>query len=159
MELAMLGTGLLVGAWLCLVVVRALAPRLMLEVHRSLLPYQDTVRAVEKAVRDSGWVLTDSKNFTESLEKQGALLPRKVHLIKLCKPDYALEVLQQEPRVACLMPCTLAIFEDPDGLVHISKMNTRIMGKLFGGVVARVMGGPVAREERAMLDGIVRGRR
>jgi len=38
------------------------------------------------------------------------------------------------------MPCTLAVYEADDGKVYISKMNTGLMGKLFGGTVAEVVG-------------------
>ncbi len=58
--------------------------------------------------------------------------------------------------LAARMPCTLADYEDDDGSVHVSKMNTGLMGKVFGGTVVKVMGGAVSRDEARMLEAVVR---
>jgi hypothetical protein len=60
-------------------------------------------------------------------------------------------VLSDNRRMACLMPCTVAVYESDDGRIVISKMNTGLMGRVFGGPVARVMGKQVAADEKKML--------
>jgi len=39
--------------------------------------------------------------------------------------------------------------------VYLSKMNTGLMGTMFGGTVAEVMGGPVAADEKAILASVL----
>ena len=56
--------------------------------------------------------------------------------------------------LACLMPCTIAVYEADGDRVMMSKMNTGLMGKVFGGTVARVMGSYVASDEDRMLKEI-----
>lgn len=156
MAMTFLIVGFVLGALAAYEAARFLAPGLMIEDRESALSFEDTVRTLEGAVREAGWVLSDSKDFNRSLEKEGAVLEPRIHLIKLCKPSYAVEVLKEERRVACLMPCTFAVYEDDAGRVRVSKMNTGLMGKLFGGAVRRVMGESVSKEEKAMLRGILR---
>jgi hypothetical protein len=53
-----------------------------------------------------------------------------------------------------MMPCGIAVWEDDEGGVWISRMNTGLMGKIFGGTIARVMGGMVARDESKITAGV-----
>lgn len=135
----------------------ALMRRQMIQVHRSPHSFEDTVSRLEQAIGQSGWVLSDSKRLNDSFEKNNVFFAPKVHLVKLCEPRHATEVLQDSRHIACLMPCTFAVYEDDSGQVWVSKMNTRLMGKVFGGTVARVMGGTVADTEEAMLQAALKG--
>ncbi len=50
-----------------------------------------------------------------------------------------------------------AVYKGDDGKVYVSGMNTRLMGTMFGGNVADVMGGQVARDEAKILSSVVKG--
>lgn len=67
----------------------------------------------------------------------------------------AKEVLTANPEMSTLMPCAWGVYQK-DGKVFITGMNTRLMGKLFGGTIARVMGGSVAQDEAAILKQVIR---
>ena len=41
--------------------------------------------------------------------------------------------------VAALMPCRVSFYEKADGKVYISRMNSGLMAKTFGGLIAEVM--------------------
>ncbi len=127
----------------------------MIEVHKSLHGFDETVSRLERAVIGAGWLLSDSKRMNDTFEKKEVFFKPKVHLIKLCEPHHATEVLKDNRRVACLMPCTFAVYEDDDGAVFISRTNTRLMGRVFGGSIARVMGGEVAKAEQEMLKTVL----
>jgi len=147
-----LGVGLAAaGGWL-------LMPRLMLNVHRSKFSFDDTVQRVQNAVKRQGWVVTGTRDMQESLAKHGRHLGRRVKIVELCHPGYALDVLGTDRELSAMMPCAIAVYEGDDGQTYISKMNTGLMGKMFGGNVGRVMGGPVARDEEAILAEVVDGR-
>lgn len=126
----------------------------MIVTHPSRFDFQTTIEKVENAIKDAGWSLVESKRLNDNLEKHGVNFTPQVHLIKLCKAQYAAEVLTDNRHLACLMPCTIAIYEAEGGRVMLSKMNTGVMGKVFGGTVARVMGGYVAADEERMLKDI-----
>ncbi len=125
-------------------------------VHRkSRYGFEDTVSRVERAIEKAGWVLAGSKRFNESLAKHGVNFAPRIQLISLCRAEYAEGVLRGSRHMACLMPCTFAVYEADDGSVRISKMNTGLMGRVFGGTVARIMGGKVGPEETRILQDIV----
>jgi uncharacterized protein (DUF302 family) len=151
MDVASLVAGGILGIVLSSGFFVVLARSRMIEIHKSPLSFDETVARLEGAIRSAGWMVPASKRLNESLEKREVFLPRQVHLISLCEPHLAAEVLADSRHLACLMPCTFAVYQGDDGAVYVSKMNTRMMGKVFGGTVDRVMGRAVSREERGML--------
>jgi uncharacterized protein (DUF302 family) len=146
--------GVLLGAALCGMLMFLVMPSMMLEVNRSRLGFDETVAQLEKAVVDEGWAHKGTSDITAELSRAGKPIDYRVKVIRLCKPEYANRVLASDPFVACLMPCAIAVWEQPDGTVKYSKMNTGLMGKMFGGTIAEVMGGAVSEDEHAMLEGI-----
>ena len=149
--------GTLLGAVLTGLAVWTFMPGMMLNVGESKLPFDETVAAIQKAVERQGWVLSATNDMRKSLVKHGRAFDRQVKVIQLCHPDYAKRVLTDNRELAALMPCSIAVYEGDDGKVYISKMNTGLMGKMFGGTVAEVMGGAVAKDEKAILAGVLRG--
>ena len=54
------------------------------------------------------------------------------------------------------MPCTMAVWEGDDGKVYLSEMNMGLMAKMFGGNIAKVMGGSVVHDEEQILEGLLK---
>jgi hypothetical protein len=54
-----------------------------------------------------------------------------------------------------MLPCALGVYEGEDGKVFISGMNVGLMGKMFGGNIAKVMGN-VSDEEKQILQGVIK---
>jgi hypothetical protein len=50
-----------------------------------------------------------------------------------------------------MMPCTIAVYEKANGSVALGTLNAGLLGRLFGGVVAEVMAGPVARAQQRFV--------
>lgn len=130
-------------------------PKLMLVTHKSRLGFNEALNALEKTIADNGWSSPGTIDLCASMEKHGVECPRRVAVVQMCHPEYAKEVLTTDPHVSALMPCAIAVWESEDGAVHFSKMNTGLMGKLFGGTIAKVMGGKVSKDEQAILQGLV----
>jgi len=147
--------GLVLGILLAAVAVWLLMPGMMIVSKESSLSFDETVSAIEKAITDQGWISSGTTDMQLSLAKHGNEFPYQVKIIKLCHPQYAKDVLTTDRYVACLMPCSIAVWEGDDGKVYISKMNTGLMGKMFGGNIATVMGERVARDEQAILAGVL----
>ncbi len=131
---------------------------LMITEHDSPLGFDETVAGLERSIKENGWVVAGSRDLNKSMKKNGVDFGPKVRLIELCKPPYAAEVLEDDRHLACLMPCTIAVYQGEDGAVKISKMNTGLMGKVFGGTVSRVMGGSVSSEEEKILSAVLEGK-
>jgi uncharacterized protein (DUF302 family) len=50
------------------------------------------------------------------------------------------------------MPCTISVYEKSDGKVYIGTMNAELLGKMFGGTVAEIMGDSVAADQRKIIE-------
>ncbi len=121
----------------------------------SALEFDETVQAVESGIEAAeGWSSPGTRNLNEMMANNGVEFGPRVRLVEMCKAPYAAEVLRDDRRMATLMPCVVAVWEKDDGSVWISKMNSGLLGKVFGGAVGRVMGRLIPGEEEAILRAI-----
>ena len=95
-------------------------------------------------------------DMNNSIAQHGVDFKPRVKLVKLCNAEYAKSVLTTDRYVSCLMPCTMAVWEGDDGKVYLSEMNMSLMAKMFGGNIAKVMGGKVAGDEEEILEGLLK---
>lgn len=116
------------------------------------LGFEESVAALEKSIKGNGWEHAGTSRLSDSIEKKGYGIGRKVAVVKLCHPKYAQEVLASDRYLSALMPCSVALWEGDDGKVRYSKMNTGLIAPVFGGTVRRVMGGSVAADEHKILS-------
>jgi len=150
-----LGLGLLTGAVLMAVLTVVVMRRAMIQVTASPLGFEETLAALDRGVeRAEGWSSPGKRDLNGMMRKHGIEFGPRVTLVEVCKARYAREVLTDDRRMATLMPCALAVYEDDGGKVWISKMNTGLMGRVFGGTVGRVMGSFVSKEEESILSEI-----
>lgn len=143
--------GFVIGAALAGFLGWSLMPGMMIHEKPSKLGFDETVSALEKSIVDNGWTHSGTRDLQKSLARQGVEFPHRVKVVELCKPEYAADVLGTDRYVATLMPCAIAVYENQAGQVMISSMNTGLMGKMFGGNIAEVMGEFVARDEARIL--------
>ena len=66
---------------------------------------------------------------------------KPVTVIELCQPKHAGKILKRDEnrKVTSLMPCRVSVYETSDGNVVVSRMNSGLVSKLFGGEIAEVM--------------------
>jgi len=156
-KLAIAGIGgVFAGAAICVAVLMAAMPSLMIRTYESRLGFDQTVADLETAVKSAGWHVSGVVDMNKSMATQGVQFTPRVTLIKLCKAEYAQSVLSTDRQVSTMMPCTISVWEDEHGKVNISKLNTALMGRVFGGNVADVMGGKVSTDEKKMLAGLIK---
>lgn len=146
--------GVVLGAGGAAVLVRVLLPRLMIVTRPSRLSFDETVAAVQGGAAREGWSVPNTLDLKANLAKKGENLKPRVTVVQLCKAPYARSVLETDRHVSCLMPCSFGVWEGDDGRVRVSKMNTGLIGRLFGGNVSAVMSGRVAGEEASILKDI-----
>ncbi len=148
--------GVFLGVALAALAGWAAMPRMMLTVHQSKYPDVDkTCQELKMAIEAAGWSCPGIRDMNKSMAKHGVQHDRPVRIVELCRADYAHDVLGGNPEVSTLMPCAFGVYEGADGKVYISGMNTGLMGKMFGGTIAEVMGTKVSQDEEKILEGIV----
>lgn len=145
------------GVILAGIVFWTMMPKMMLTVNESKLGFEETVAAISESAIERGWLVPKIYDIQKSLYNKGYEDMTKVKIISLCQPHHAYSILRDDnnKKITAIMPCRIGIYETADGRVYISKMNTGLMSKMFGGTIAEVMGG-VAKEEAEMIESIIK---
>jgi uncharacterized protein (DUF302 family) len=148
--------GLIVGVLFAVIVGWQSMPGMMLVTHRSRYDtVEETCIQLKAAIEENGWNCPAIWDMNLTMEKHGVTMERPVKIVELCKAEYAKDVLLTNPEVSALMPCAWGVYEGDDGKIYISGMNMGLMGKMFGGNIAKVMGGSVSKEEARMLGSVI----
>ncbi len=149
--------GLIAGMALAGIAGWLLMPGMMLTVHQSRYDsVEETCKHLTDAIEANGWKSPAVRNMNKAMAKSGVQMDNQVRIVELCNAKYAKDVLTTNPEVSTLMPCAWGVYKGKDGKVYISGMNMGLMGKMFGGNIARVMGGSVSVDEEKMLGGVIR---
>lgn len=109
--------GLVGGIALTLAVGWQAMPGLMLTEYPSPYSVDDTVDAIVSNIKKAGWTVVSVKPVHEAVSSDTGVTRRPVHVIKLCQPEYARRILQQDSNlvVSAMMPCVISVYEKEDG--------------------------------------------
>jgi uncharacterized protein (DUF302 family) len=150
-------SGLVIGSVLVGIIVWLSMPSMMIVVHQSRYDSIDeTCNRLKAAIEANGWESPAIRNMNNSMAKQGIHMDKQVRIVELCNAKYAKDVLMTNPEVSTLMPCAWGVYEGKDGKIYLSGMNMGLMGKMFGGNIAKVMGGAVSKDEEKILKDVIR---
>ncbi len=151
--------GFIAGAISLGVIAVIAIPKLMIVSNESRYGFDETVVRIEQNIQKAGWNHKGTNLMSEEISmRSGKGIGVRVAGIKLCKASYAKDILEAEGSrfASCLMPCTISVWESDTGKVYVSKMNTGLMGKMFGGKITEIMAGKVGPEEQSMLKDIIK---
>lgn len=134
--------GFIVGVVVTGVVVWNMMPGMML--HERLSPYgvEETVNKIKENASAKGWVIPSVKPLHKSVLKHGGGELPPIMLVNLCQPDHAFNILKEDAnkKISVFMPCTISVYQKSDGKAYVGTMNADLLGEMFGGAVAEVMG-------------------
>ena len=132
-------------------------PKMMFVTKQSKYNFLDTVKKLEKSILDNNWGHRGTWHVHNDFKEKEIEFKPRIANVNLCKAPYAAEILNIEKHrfSAALMPCAFSVWEDDDGKAYVTKMNTGLMGPMFGGAIARIMGKVVSKEEKQILKNIV----
>ncbi len=148
----------LVGFLVGIVLVSALGwimmPGMML--HETLSPYtvNETVEKIKTSALAEGWVVAGVKPLHKAVKKHGGYDIPPVMLINLCQADHAYNILKEDDNkvLSVMMPCTISVYQKGDGKTYIGSMNAGLLGTMFGGTIAEIMGKQVAAQQQIFVD-------
>ena len=128
-------------------------PGMML--HENLSPYgiEETINKIKENAMSKGWVIPSVKPLHKSVLKYGGGELRPVMLVNLCQPNHAFNILREDGNkiISVFMPCTISVYQKSDGKTYIGTMNAGLLGEIFGGTVADVMG-EVAVDQQSFIE-------
>lgn len=142
----------LAGSLAALLAVALVFPALMLHEAASPLSVDETVARIRENAAKTGWTVTKEYDFQASIKEKTGADVGPVKVVEMCQPGYAAGLLSSDgnKKVAVMMPCAVAVYRVADGGTRVASMNVGLMGRLFGGEIARVMA-LVAADDRAIL--------
>ncbi|MGD9297864.1 MAG: DUF302 domain-containing protein [Chromatiales bacterium] len=150
--------GLIIGFLMMGVAVWFLMPAMMINVHKSQYGFEETVTAVETAVAaQEGWKVAKTFDIQKNIVDAGHTDMTRVKIVTLCNPHYANRILSDDADkvVTTMMPLGIGVYKTSDGSVYMSEMNVGLVGMMFGGTIAEVMGD--ASKDIAMMMTAVSG--
>ncbi|MCD4848944.1 MAG: DUF302 domain-containing protein [Candidatus Aegiribacteria sp.] len=139
------------GAALVGIVGISVAPGMMINESESLYSYDDTVEIIQAEAETLGWKIPAVHVISNSVAGGGYDVA-PVTVIELCKVDLAGQILSDDESrvVSSMMPCRVAVYETSEGDVIVSRMNTGMMSKLFGGDIERLMADATSETEQIL---------
>ena len=149
-------SGLIVGAVFLGAIMWLSMPGMMLVVHQSRYDsVEETCEQLKASIEANGWTNPAVRNMNKSMAEHNVHMDREIRIVELCNAKYAKDILMTNPEVSTLMPCAWGVYEGEDGKIYISGMNMGLMGKMFGGNIAKIMGGSVSKDEKQMLKDVI----
>lgn len=133
--------GMVAGMVLMGLIVWFAMPSVMVVKHRSSQSYDKTVAALSGAITSKkDWRVLTVNDYQKSTAAFGAI--ERAGSINICNPRYASKVLanDRDRGVTAFMPLGIGVYEDKQGRVFIASLNVTLLGKMFGGTIADVMG-------------------
>lgn len=132
---------------------------MMVEERVSPLGFDETVNKIIANAEAIGWKIPQKGKgnpapIHKSIKKHIGKTVLPVKVIKLCNPDYAYALLNDDASryVSVMMPCSISVYKKSDGKTYVANMKAGRMGSMMGGNVAKVMDGPVSGDQAKMLE-------
>ena len=131
-------------------------PTEMLIESQSLFGFDKTVELIHEAVTIKEWRMPALHDLQQTLRNTGKeILPVKV--FEICKPEFSGRILELDAEriVSTLMPCRISVYERADGKTYISRMNSALLGKSFGGIIEEVMNAS-GKEIEEIIESVIK---
>ena len=152
--------GILIGVVGVGVVLYMTASDLMVNEQASPVGVEETVLRITKVAEADGWKVLGIRKLHESVKKGTGEDVLPVHLVDLCQPHHAKRMLEGDDTriVSVFMPCTISVYEKSDGKAYVCSTNAKLLGGLFGGTIAEVMGGEVSESQAKFVEAAVKAK-
>lgn len=115
--------------------------QMLIEVE-SPLGFEETLQRISDNAKYLGWKVPSkwTVDFQSNMLKTTDVDIGPNRVLKMCEPFAAVELLKQDryKMLAAMMPCTIAVYEKSDGKTYVAMMNLDLMGKMYGGDVAKM---------------------
>lgn len=130
-----------VGMLLMGIIVWFAMPSMMLLQKKSDRGYEDTVTMLNDVLKKKqDWRVLAVNDYQKTTAAFGSI--EKVGSMNVCNPRYASTILSNDADrgVTAFMPLAIGVYEDKNGQVYVSHLNVGLLGMMFGGTIADVMG-------------------
>ena len=147
--------GAISGVVVTAVLIVVMAPSVMILENDSKLSFKETVDKIKASAAAKGWKSPVTHELHKAVAKAGFDV-KPASVIELCQPKHAGKILSRDENriVTSLMPCRVSIYETGEGKVVVSRMNSSLVSKIFGGEIAEVMADASKETEEILAETI-----
>lgn len=145
--------GGLIGAAVAALALVVVFRTRFIRVAESPYDLDTTIRTLVEVLEEAdGWHTPGVRDLNELMRRHGLTFSPRIRVVEMCKASNSALILRDDRRLAALMPCAIAVYEDDDGHVWVSRMNTRLVGRLIGGPGGRVLRHEMASAQAEVLS-------
>jgi uncharacterized protein (DUF302 family) len=94
------------------------------------LPYEEAIGKVTEALKAEGFGVPTNIDVKDTMKKRLDVDFRKYSILGVCNPPLAHKVLSTRIDAGLLLPCTLIVYEEGDGVV-VNILDPLIMSELI----------------------------
>lgn len=130
-----------IGMIFMAIIVWFAMPSVMIIKYKSSRNYDDTVTTLSNAIKSKpDWRVLEVHDYQKSTS--GFSTIERTGSISICNPRYASQALANDKNrgVTAFMPLGIGVYEDKTGQVYVASLNHKLLGMMFGGTIAEVMG-------------------
>ena len=146
---------LLIGVFGTLFVIKTQTPNLLVREIASPYGFEETLVKLEENAKALGWKVPKKwkANFQANFKKIVGTDIGPMQLLKMCEPAIAADLLKSDENkyLSVMMPCTISVYQKADGKTYVGTMNAGLLGKMFGGTIAKIMGEEVAADQQGFI--------
>lgn len=77
-------------------------------------PVETMFQKVQEAAKANGFGVLHTYDFKQILAGKGFDLPQKVHVLEVCNPGQAHQVMGMDIALNMMLPCRISVYEDGD---------------------------------------------
>jgi len=78
---------------------------------KTLKTINQAVEDITSSLKEEGFGVLGTLNFKEILQKKGRDFKDEYRLMEVCNPSAAKQVLESNPEIGLLLPCTIAVYQ------------------------------------------------
>ncbi len=79
---------------------------------KTLKTINQAVEDITAGLKEIGFGVLGTLNFKEILQKKGLEFKDEYRLLEVCNPTAAKHVLESNPEIGLLLPCTIAVYQN-----------------------------------------------
>lgn len=146
---------MLIGMVLMGAIVWVCMPSVMIVKYKSTRGYDDTIAILSSSIQGKqDWRVLGINDYQKSTSAFGNI--ERTGSITICNPRYASQVLanDQNRGVTAFMPLGIGVYEDKTGQVYVASLNHKLLGMMFGGSIAEVMGKQAGTDIQKAIESV-----
>jgi len=149
--------GIIIGMVIAGILIWKHLPGMMFRVVESKYDFDETVMMIQEESFKNDWEVLHVYDIGGCLFENGFRdTYMRINVISICQSEYSLNILQDDEnkKISAIMPCRIAVYEDKEGDVYLTRMNIRLFSKVFPGIMGDILK-MVADDDEKIIEHII----